>query len=89
MASGFGWTGGRSKCFTYWQEFQKCYIQTDNRADCLAQSDDYLECLHHQKEQKKRTDTILKEYERQKALAAKHDDSHHKGSATGTQAAAS
>ncbi|KAF9567164.1 hypothetical protein CPC08DRAFT_703410 [Agrocybe pediades] len=88
MASGFGWTGGRSKCFTYWQEFQKCYIQTDNRADCLAQSDDYLECLHHQKE-KKRTDTILKEYERQKALAAKHDDSHHKGSATGTQAAAS
>ncbi|EDR08198.1 uncharacterized protein LACBIDRAFT_179454 [Laccaria bicolor S238N-H82] len=50
MASGFGWGGGRSRCFTYWQEFQKCYAQTDNPIECRPQSRDYLECLHHPQE---------------------------------------
>ncbi|KAF8888521.1 hypothetical protein BD779DRAFT_1523313 [Infundibulicybe gibba] len=50
MASGYGYGGGRSRCFTYWQEFQKCYAQTDNPTECRPQSDDYLECLHRPKE---------------------------------------
>jgi NADH dehydrogenase (ubiquinone) Fe-S protein 5 len=51
MASGFGYTGGRSRCFTYWQEFQKCYIQSDKpTAECRPLADDYLECLHKPKE---------------------------------------
>ncbi|KAH7910112.1 hypothetical protein BJ138DRAFT_1114367 [Hygrophoropsis aurantiaca] len=39
MASGYGYTGGRSRCFAYWQEFQKCYAQADTP-----------KCLHHTKE---------------------------------------
>ncbi|KAG5637669.1 hypothetical protein H0H81_003637 [Sphagnurus paluster] len=50
MASGYGYSGGRSRCFTYWQEFSKCYAQTDNPRECRPQSEDYLECLHHPKE---------------------------------------
>ncbi|KAF9476947.1 hypothetical protein BDN70DRAFT_934607 [Pholiota conissans] len=64
MASGFGWGGGRSRCFSYWQEFQKCYAQTDSPSECTPQSQDYLECLHHTK-QNARNHAVLSEYERQ------------------------
>jgi len=50
MASGFGYTGGRSKCFTFWNQFQQCYIQSENPKECRPLSDDYLECLHKTKE---------------------------------------
>ncbi|KIK96642.1 hypothetical protein PAXRUDRAFT_292966 [Paxillus rubicundulus Ve08.2h10] len=50
MASGFSYTGGRSRCFAYWQEFQKCYAQADAPQQCQLQAEDYLECLHHTKE---------------------------------------
>ncbi|KAF7970174.1 hypothetical protein HWV62_35232 [Athelia sp. TMB] len=50
MASGYGFNGGRSRCFAYWQEFSKCYSQTDNAADCAPQGDDYVECLFHHRE---------------------------------------
>ncbi|CAE6431267.1 unnamed protein product [Rhizoctonia solani] len=50
MASGFGYTGGRSRCFPFWQEFAKCYANADAPSECRAQSEDYLECLHHTKE---------------------------------------
>ncbi|KDQ09590.1 hypothetical protein BOTBODRAFT_137553, partial [Botryobasidium botryosum FD-172 SS1] len=50
MASGYGYTGGRSRCFPLWQEFAKCYAQTDNPSDCVAASKDYTECLHHTQE---------------------------------------
>lgn len=48
--SGYGFKGGPSRCFSFWQEFQKCYAQAEGPSDCVAQSDDYLECLHHGKE---------------------------------------
>jgi len=41
---------GRSRCFAFWQEFSKCYAQTDNPKECSPQAEDYLECLHHTKE---------------------------------------
>ncbi|OCH86717.1 hypothetical protein OBBRIDRAFT_760910 [Obba rivulosa] len=50
MASGYGVNGGVPRCFVYWQEFQKCYAQTDVPLQCRPQADDYLECLHHTKE---------------------------------------
>ncbi|KAH9915849.1 uncharacterized protein B0H18DRAFT_984732 [Fomitopsis serialis] len=50
MASGFGFNGGVPRCFPYWQEFQKCYAQTDVPAKCRPPLDDYVECLHHTNE---------------------------------------
>ncbi|SPO30449.1 uncharacterized protein UTRI_06379 [Ustilago trichophora] len=50
MASGFSFKGGRPRCFAFWQEFQKCYVQADTPSDCIAAKEDYLECLHHTKE---------------------------------------
>ncbi|ODN75519.1 hypothetical protein L202_06645 [Cryptococcus amylolentus CBS 6039] len=50
MASGFGYTGGRTRCFPFWQEFSKCYANADKPTDCIAPKDDYLECLHNTKE---------------------------------------
>ncbi|KAF8524268.1 hypothetical protein BU17DRAFT_63268 [Hysterangium stoloniferum] len=50
MASGFSYHGGRSRCFAHWQEFAKCYAQTDNPHQCRPPAEDYLECLHHTKE---------------------------------------
>ncbi|KZS87263.1 hypothetical protein SISNIDRAFT_476315 [Sistotremastrum niveocremeum HHB9708] len=50
MASGFGYAGGRSRCFTFWQEFSKCYAGADTPSECRLQAEDYLECLHHKNE---------------------------------------
>ncbi|GAA5884076.1 hypothetical protein JCM6882_002128 [Rhodosporidiobolus microsporus] len=50
MASGFSYTGGRSRCFPFWQDFQKCYAGADVPEQCALQKEDYLECLHHTKE---------------------------------------
>jgi len=50
MASGYGLGGGRSRCFPFWQEFNKCYAMADKPEECVLQRDDYLECLHHTKE---------------------------------------
>ncbi|KAH9941890.1 uncharacterized protein BXZ73DRAFT_98278 [Epithele typhae] len=50
MASGFGIHGGVGRCFAFWQEFSKCYAQTDTPSKCRAPAEDYLECLHHTKE---------------------------------------
>ncbi|AXA50812.1 NADH dehydrogenase (ubiquinone) Fe-S protein 5 [Malassezia restricta] len=50
MASGFGVKGGPSRCFTFWQEFRKCYLTSESPSDCALPRDDYLECLHHTKE---------------------------------------
>ena len=48
--SGFGVKGGPSRCFTFWQEFRKCYLTSESPSDCALPRDDYLECLHHTKE---------------------------------------
>ncbi|GJE85192.1 NADH:ubiquinone oxidoreductase-like protein [Phanerochaete sordida] len=50
MASGFGYGGGTSRCFAFWQEFSKCYASADHPSQCRAQGEDYLECLHRTKE---------------------------------------
>ncbi|EAU89390.1 hypothetical protein CC1G_11086 [Coprinopsis cinerea okayama7 len=70
MASGFSWSGGRPRCFAYWQEFQKCYAQTDSPRECRPAANDYLECLHHPKETQ-RALAIEKEYLRKVDKAIK------------------
>ncbi|TDL22699.1 hypothetical protein BD410DRAFT_828143 [Rickenella mellea] len=50
MASGYGYTGGPSRCFAFWQEYAKCYASADSPQQCRAQSEDYIECLHHKQE---------------------------------------
>ncbi|KAI3618534.1 hypothetical protein CBS9595_002897 [Malassezia furfur] len=50
MASGFGFNGGPSRCFSFWQDFRKCYVTAESAGECMPQKDDYLECLHHTKE---------------------------------------
>ncbi|EGO03858.1 hypothetical protein SERLA73DRAFT_175540 [Serpula lacrymans var. lacrymans S7.3] len=70
MASGFSYTGGRSRCFAYWQEFSKCYAEADTPSQCRLQADDYLECLHHTKEVA-RAKTVKAEFIKQAEHQAK------------------
>ncbi|KAG4300762.1 hypothetical protein PCANB_002902 [Pneumocystis canis] len=53
MASGYGYEGGQSRCYSFWQQFLGCYISikdTKNKRVCIEEMEDYLECLHHTKE---------------------------------------
>ncbi|TFK26570.1 hypothetical protein FA15DRAFT_270976 [Coprinopsis marcescibilis] len=66
------WSGGRPRCFVYWQEFQKCYAQTDSPRECTPSANDYLECLHKPKETA-RAHAIEKEYLRAVQRATKEN----------------
>ncbi|EKM77417.1 hypothetical protein AGABI1DRAFT_115320 [Agaricus bisporus var. burnettii JB137-S8] len=70
MASGFGFSGGRPRCFAFWQEFQKCYAGTDDPKNCANQCFDYFECLHHYGE-RERAKKIEGEYLRKAESVAK------------------
>merc|ERR1712080_498925 len=50
MASGYPYTGGRSRCFACGQDCQRGYAGADGPEQCALQKEDYLECLHHTKE---------------------------------------
>ncbi|TAQ85411.1 hypothetical protein B7494_g6269 [Chlorociboria aeruginascens] len=56
MASGYGLSGGTSRCFPFWQEVLACYVVNTNSEDisgkkkCAPALEDYYECLHHKKE---------------------------------------
>lgn len=56
MSSGYGLSGGPSRCFPFWQELLACYVVNTNTDDvsgakkCLPALEDYYECLHHKKE---------------------------------------
>ncbi|CAB4428675.1 unnamed protein product [Rhizophagus irregularis] len=88
MASGFGYYGNRSRCFTFWQEFRKCYAMADRPEQCTLQMDDYFECLHHTKEKaraKAIKDQELKlneEKKKQDELSRKLTDSANKSNVT-------
>ncbi|TPX56521.1 hypothetical protein PhCBS80983_g04475 [Powellomyces hirtus] len=67
MSSGFGMNGGRGRCFPFWQEFTKCYVQTDApKQECKLQFEDYQECLYHRKELL-RMAIVQDEYEKEQA----------------------
>ncbi|KAJ3397155.1 hypothetical protein HDU92_000460 [Lobulomyces angularis] len=50
MSSGFGTNGGRGRCFPFFQDFAKCYVQANHPKQCILQYEDYQECLFHKKE---------------------------------------
>lgn len=50
MASGFGITGKKGRCYDVWMDFSDCMSHCAMPAECTSRRDDYFECLHHRKE---------------------------------------
>ncbi|EFW20223.1 hypothetical protein D8B26_003348 [Coccidioides posadasii str. Silveira] len=72
MASGYGTSGGPSRCFPFWQKLLACYVVNSGEGEngklkCVPVMEDYYECLHHKKEAA-RTRALQNAY--RKALAA-------------------
>ncbi|KAH7135677.1 NADH:ubiquinone oxidoreductase 11.5kD subunit [Dendryphion nanum] len=78
MASGYGLSGGPSRCFPFWQEVLACYVTNTNPEDdrgkvkCQPILEDYYECLHHKKESA-RTLALQAAYRRQQANIKRDD----------------
>ena len=49
MASGFGATHGKGRCYVLWSDFMKCMEKSDGFQSCKDSNEDYKECLHHVK----------------------------------------
>ncbi|KAJ0764677.1 hypothetical protein HanPI659440_Chr08g0294831 [Helianthus annuus] len=52
MASGWGITGNKGRCYDFWMDFSECMSRCREPKDCSLLREDYLECLHHSKEVK-------------------------------------
>ena len=52
MASGWGITGNKGRCYDFWTDFSECMSKCREPKDCALLREDYLECLHHSKEVK-------------------------------------
>ncbi|MFS7963474.1 putative NADH:ubiquinone oxidoreductase, iron-sulfur subunit 5 [Helianthus anomalus] len=52
MASGWGITGNKGRCYDFWMDFSECMSRCREPKDCSLLHEDYLECLHHSKEVK-------------------------------------
>ncbi|KAF6143714.1 hypothetical protein GIB67_021724 [Kingdonia uniflora] len=50
MASGWGITGNKGRCYDFWVDFSECMSHCKLPQDCLLLREDYMECLHHNKE---------------------------------------
>uniref|UniRef100_A0A2N9J2T8 NADH dehydrogenase [ubiquinone] iron-sulfur protein 5 n=1 Tax=Fagus sylvatica TaxID=28930 RepID=A0A2N9J2T8_FAGSY len=50
MASGWGITGNKGRCYDFWIDFSECMSRCREPKDCTLLREDYLECLHHSKE---------------------------------------
>ncbi|XP_078436162.1 NADH dehydrogenase [ubiquinone] iron-sulfur protein 5-B-like isoform X2 [Wolffia australiana] len=64
MASGWGITGNKGRCYDFWNDFSECMSRCREPKDCALLREDYLECLHHSKEFQRRN-RIYKEEQRQ------------------------
>lgn len=71
MASGFGVTGARGRCYAYWRSFANCVEGSDDNLKCNLEREDYLECLHHMKqtERAKRIEQVRRNQTSQEAQA--------------------
>uniref|UniRef100_UPI001CB8AE91 NADH dehydrogenase [ubiquinone] iron-sulfur protein 5-B-like n=1 Tax=Erigeron canadensis TaxID=72917 RepID=UPI001CB8AE91 len=81
MASGWGITGNKGRCYDFWMDFSECMSRCREPKDCSLLREDYLECLHHSKEFQRRN-RIYKEEQRQiraAAQKAKGGDAHGDG----------
>ncbi|PIA61369.1 hypothetical protein AQUCO_00300724v1, partial [Aquilegia coerulea] len=70
MASGWGITGNKGRCYDFWIDFSDCMSRCREPKDCVLLREDYLECLHHAKEYQRRN-RIYKEEQRQIRAAAR------------------
>ncbi|MCL7034782.1 hypothetical protein MKW94_011912 [Papaver nudicaule] len=70
MASGWGITGNKGRCYDFWTDFSECMSSCRQPKDCVLLREDYLECLHHAKEFQRRN-RVYKEEQRQKRAAAR------------------
>ena len=50
MASGWGITGNKGRCYDFWIDFSECMSRCREPKDCALVREDYFECLHHAKE---------------------------------------
>ncbi|URD82530.1 NADH dehydrogenase ubiquinone iron-sulfur protein [Musa troglodytarum] len=50
MASGWGITGNKGRCYDFWIDFSECMSRCREPKDCNLLREDYFECLHHTKE---------------------------------------
>ncbi|KAJ0857635.1 putative ATPase, AAA-type, core, P-loop containing nucleoside triphosphate hydrolase [Helianthus annuus] len=50
MASGWGITGNKGRCYDFWMDFSECMSRCREPKDCSLLCEDYLDCLHHSKE---------------------------------------
>ncbi|EYU39176.1 hypothetical protein MIMGU_mgv1a016527mg [Erythranthe guttata] len=69
MASGWGITGNKGRCYDFWMDFSECMSQCRQPKDCGLLREDYFECLNHSKEFQRRN-RVYKEEQRQLRAAA-------------------
>ncbi|KAI3907774.1 hypothetical protein MKW98_008451 [Papaver atlanticum] len=50
MASGWGITGNKGRCYNFWTDFSECMSNCREPEDFALLREDYPECLHHAKE---------------------------------------
>lgn len=50
MASGWGISGNKGRCFDFWNDFSECMSRCREPKECAFLREDYFECLHHAKE---------------------------------------
>ncbi|KAG6518973.1 hypothetical protein ZIOFF_022459 [Zingiber officinale] len=50
MASGWGISGNKGRCYDFWNEFSECMSRCREPKECTFLREDYFECLHHAKE---------------------------------------
>ncbi|XP_009142510.1 NADH dehydrogenase [ubiquinone] iron-sulfur protein 5-B [Brassica rapa] len=70
MASGWGITGNKGRCYDFWMDFSQCMSHCREPKDCSLLREDYLECLHHSKEFQRRN-RIYKEEQRKLRAASR------------------
>ena len=51
MVFSHGVTGGKGRCYPFWQDFMYCMARVGalHGEKCSMQFEDYFECLHHTK----------------------------------------
>jgi len=72
MASGWGITGKKGRCYDFWLDFSECFSRCKEPRDCAPFREDYFECLHHGKEYSRRN-AVYKEKQRQLREAARKE----------------
>ncbi|KAK9240479.1 hypothetical protein V1525DRAFT_385487 [Lipomyces kononenkoae] len=54
MSSGFGLTGGKSRCYSLWVDLAQCESEFKSgaieRSACQTKLADFIECLDHKRE---------------------------------------